>query len=683
MGAPMSRLTKIILWLIASFAALFAVAAIAFFLFFDPNDFREDIAKAVEESTGRELTIEGEVSLHLFPWLAVEIGHTRLGNAPGFGGEPFAEFDRAQLSVRLFPLLLRQEVTVGTAELDALRLNFEVNKNGLDNWSDLVTAEEGPETADGTSRGGSIDISGVDIRDASIRYVDKQTGDSYVLTDVNFGIGRVSTNGDAVPAKGSLRFDFQPMAYSGEMSVDTAVTFDEDAGTVSFGNLSLEGLVEGLVSSTTSLNFETAGIEVQVDEQIVDMQPIRVAVLGIDIEAQLEPFSYAGAIEPAGKIQVAEFSPRSLMHLFDVEAPETADPVVLSRLMVDADIKVGEAAIQLTNVNIKLDDTTFTGSLAVPQSSTGSYRVELVGDAIDLNRYMEPAAEAAGNGTAESAPTELPSELIRPLKARGSLKIASVVLGDLQLEQVELGLNAADGRLRIHPITAGLYGGSYSGDVRIDVAGPEPVLTLDEKVQGVDLASLALAMFEQENITGSMNGNFALTGRGNDLTDIQRSLAGSMSFELKDGTYEGMDIWYELRRARALLKEETPPEPVLPAKTKFSSVTATGVVTDGIMRNNDLVADLPFMQLTGKGNVDIPQGTVDYDLRARVYKKPEALEGATQEEIDDFTKTVIPLKITGSLTSPKVRPDVEELLRQRVEEEIEEKLKDKLKDLFN
>ena len=679
----MSRFTKIILWLIASFAALFAVAAIAFFLFFDPNDFREDIARAVEKSTGRELTIDGEVSLQLFPWLAVEIGHTTLGNAPGFGDEPFAEFERAQLSVRLFPLLLRQEVTVGTAELDALRLNFEVNKNGLDNWSDLITGEEGAETAEETSGSGSIDISGVDIRDARIRYVDRQTGDSYSLTDVNFGIGRVSTNGDAVPAKGSLRFDVQPMAYSGEMSVDTTVAFDQGAGTVTFGNTSLEGLIEGLASSTTSLNFETAGIKVETDQQIVDMQPIRVAVVGIDIEAQLEPFSYAGSIEPVGKIQVAEFSPRSLMHLFDVEAPETADPVVLSRLMVDADVKVGEAAIQLTNVNIKLDDTTFTGALAVPRSSTGSYRVDLVGDAIDLNRYMEPAAEGDGSSTAESAPTELPSDLIKSLNARGSLKMASVVLGDLELEEVSLELNAANGRMRIHPITAGLYGGSYSGDVRVDVAGSEPVLAFDEKVQGVDLAALALAMFEQKNITGSMNGSFTLTGRGNDLDKLQRSLAGNMSFELKDGTYEGMDVWYEMRRARALLREETPPEPVLPAKTRFSSVTATGVVTAGVMRNDDFVADLPFMQLTGKGNVDIPKATVDYNLRARVYKKPEALEGATQEEIDDFTRTVIPLKITGMLTSPKVRPDVEDLLRQRVEEEIEEKLKDKLKDLFN
>jgi AsmA protein len=209
-----------------------------------------------------------------------------------------------------------------------------------------------------------------------------------------------------------------------------------------------------------------------------------------------------------------------------------------------------------------------------------------------------------------------------------------------------------------------------------------PALSVNETVQGIDLAKLAKAMFDQDNITGSIAGNFRLGGRGHDMAEIQNSLGGTMSFELKDGTYEGTDIWYELRRARALLKEEEPPEPVLPARTKFSTVTASGVVKNGVMRNDDLVAELPFMRLTGSGDVNIPQGTVDYSLNARVLKKPDAMDGATSEEIEDFTKTVIPLKITGSLASPSVRPDLESLLRQRVEEEVKEKIEDKLKDLF-
>jgi AsmA protein len=106
-------------------------------------------------------------------------------------------------------------------------------------------------------------------------------------------------------------------------------------------------------------------------------------------------------------------------------------------------------------------------------------------------------------------------------------------------------------------------------------------------------------------------------------------------------------------------------------------------VTDGVLSNDDLFAELPFMQLTGSGLVDIPAGTVDYRMTARILERPDFLQGATPEELDEFTEAVIPLKITGSLVSPSVQPDLEKLLQKRVEEEIKDKLKDKLKGLFD
>jgi AsmA protein len=231
--------------------------------------------------------------------------------------------------------------------------------------------------------------------------------------------------------------------------------------------------------------------------------------------------------------------------------------------------------------------------MTVPTDGAGRFIVNLSADALDLNPYMAPPAEDAEVPAGEVAPTEIPADLIKPLNVRGDLEIGTVTLGNLQLEQVVLSLNVGDGRLRLHPITAQLYGGNYSGDVRIDASGATPVLSMNETVQDVDLAKLALAMFEQENITGSISGNFRLAGRGNDLNQVQRTLGGQMNFELKDGTYEGTDVWYELRRARAQLKQETPPEPVLPPRTPFSSVRATGVVTDGVLRNDDLLRTCP------------------------------------------------------------------------------------------
>ena len=649
----MNRPVKIFVWLIAGLAALFAVAAIAFLFLFDANDFKDDVERAVEESTGRELEIAGDVSVQVFPWLAVEIGEARLGNAPGFGDAPFAAFDSVTLSVQFLPLILQRQVVVGTAEIDGLQLNLAVRADGTDNWSDLAAAGDeevviGEVERDGRpgTTSGKLAISGAAIRNAAITYT--SGADTYTLTDAEFTIG--------------------------------PVVGDQDA--LSIGAIALRAVVSGATKMPTSFEFETGGIDVDAAGQVATIQPLEISLLGIDLRADVEPVSYAGDLDAKAALSIDTFSPRSVMTQLGVTPPETADPSALSKVKLDATANIRGSAARLTDVTVVVDDTTFSGALTVPFDPAGRFYLKLEGDAIDLNRYMSVDGEQADVAGDEAPPIEIPSELIEPLNAKGDLQIGMVRVGNLDLTDVTVSLETAGGRMRIHPISAGLFGGSYSGDVSIDVSGAAPVLSMNETVADVDLARLARAMFEQDNITGRIAGSFKLAGTGTDMNAIRETLGGTMSLKLTDGAYEGTDVWYELRRARALLRKEEPPEPSLPPRTRFTSVTATGVVTDGVMRNEDLKAELPFMELTGAGNVDLGKGTVDYRLRARVFEKPELMGGATPEEVDDLTRAVIPMRISGSLASPSVAPDVEALLRERVEEEIKDKLEDKLKDIF-
>ncbi len=130
-----------------------------------------------------------------------------------------------------------------------------------------------------------------------------------------------------------------------------------------------------------------------------------------------------------------------------------------------------------------------------------------------------------------------------------------------------------------------------------------------------------------------------------------------------------------------LLTSEPAPEPDLPPRTEFTSVSATGTVTDGIFENDDLLIKLPFLQLTGKGFIDLPAGQVDYGVEARVFDNPELMAGVTEAELADFTKTVVPIRISGALNSPSVRPDIEAVFRQQVEGALEEQ-KEELKNLL-
>ena len=199
----MARLVKILLILLAALVGVGLLASLALYLFFDPNDYRDNISLVVKETTGRELVIEGDLSLSIFPWIAVEIGRTRLGNAEGFGDEPFLSFDGASLSVRLMPLILSQEIAIGTASLDSLVVNLQVNRDGVSNWEDLSGGDEpqGSEVVEQMleeqlsgleSEPVQLDISNVSVTNASVSYVDAQAGSSASITGLTLSTGRIA-----------------------------------------------------------------------------------------------------------------------------------------------------------------------------------------------------------------------------------------------------------------------------------------------------------------------------------------------------------------------------------------------------------------------------------------------------------------------------------------------------------
>ncbi len=676
----MSRALKILGILLATVVAVVIFAAIVFVLVFDPNDYKDKISEGVKEATGRELVIEGDLHLSLFPWLAIEMGKTELGNAPGFDDTPFASFESARLSVRVMPLLLERQVMVGTAALDSLRINLQVRKDGTGNWEDLGEAGEAePETAEPQTDGPSatIDIASVAVTDAALTYSDATTGDRFEVTDLTLTSGRIAA-GEAVPLDGGFAFKLDPAGLSGRVDMGVVVAFDTDAATIELGNLDVDGSVDGVAEVPATIRFRAPAIRLQTEAQNADVGEIRLQLMSVDLKADVEPFSYAGDPQPAATISIAAFSPRTLMQELAIEAPPTADPDVLDKLIVDAKAKVGANAITLSDLRLVLDDTTFTGRLSVPKSADGTFELDLAGDRIDIARYMAPPSETAAADESSSETVEIPVELIRALNARGNLSIASASLGKILFEKVTLGVNSANGKMRIHPIAADFFDGGYRGDINIDASGKVPSIAVDENIANVSLRPMVKAMYDVDNVTGTVNGNFKLGGSGADMDAIRRDLDGSMSVELLDGAWEGTDVWYELRKARALIKGEPAPKAPATPRTQFSSMVASGKVTDGVMQNDDFFAQLPFMQLSGKGSVNFVEATVDYTATGRFLEKPEFITAVSEEELDDFTKAVIPFRITGPLADPDIKPDVEEMLKDRAEKEAKKAIADKL-----
>ncbi|MFQ5548585.1 MAG: AsmA family protein [Woeseia sp.] len=670
----MGRAAKLLLVIVAGIVGIVVLVSLALWLFFDPNDFRDEISAQVMDATGRELLIEGDLSLSVFPWVAVNIGSTRLGNAEGFGDEPFLSFAAARLSVRLMPLLIERTVSVGAASLDSLSLNLEVDSNGRSNWDDLVeAAQEAPATdGDEAEQSGALDIASASLSNASISFHDAQAGTSKTITGLTLSTGSIAA-GEPFDLDGGFDFSTEPAGVSGHLEFGGTVTLAEDSEQLSISKFRSGGQLDGVAAKATEFRLDAPSVDVDIAAERVSVGAAELSILGLDMSADIEPTSYADP-RPAMTLEVRPFSLKALMRTIGVDAPPTADPDALERVSFSARAEVGDSAVELTAMTLVLDDTRLTGELSLPLTQRGAYRFDLSADSINLDRYMAPAdAGTAGAAAAAQDDIEIPVDLIRQLEATGSVKLDRATLSGMTFENVVVGLNSAGGQLRMHPISAGLFDGSYSGDVRINAAGDAPSISVNESVAGVQLSDLALSMFDQENITGTIEGSFRLSGSGENLAAMRRDLDGSMAFTLADGTWEGTDVWHQLRSARALFKGEPAPEARTPARTEFTAVRVSGEVTDGVLRNDDLLAELPFLRLTGTGSVDLAEGLIDYSMSARVLEQPEFIDPVNETELADFTEAVIPLRVTGPLASPSVKPDIEAMAKARLKRQVEKK----------
>jgi AsmA protein len=227
---------KTIKWIVIAIVVLVIlviVTPLALVVFIDPNDYKDDVIQTVKTHTGRNLKIPGDLhwSLNWRLNLAVELGELELGNAPGFGTEPFARIKNAAVAVEVLPLL-SGEAKLGAVTLDGLFLNLQRDKQGRTNWSDLMAAEaEAPAKPDKPTEekpptAAAFAVGGLAIRDAEIRWQDQQQNRSQTLKDFTLESGAIAP-GETFPLQLGFTFDSSEPAFrlqtelNAEANVDT------------------------------------------------------------------------------------------------------------------------------------------------------------------------------------------------------------------------------------------------------------------------------------------------------------------------------------------------------------------------------------------------------------------------------------------------------------------------------
>jgi AsmA protein len=92
-------------------------------------------------------------------------------------------------------------------------------------------------------------------------------------------------------------------------------------------------------------------------------------------------------------------------------------------------------------------------------------------------------------------------------------------------------------------------------------------------------------------------------------------------------------------------------------KTDFSEMVASFNIKNGVAHNEDLAMKAPILRLAkgdSRGDIDIGNESINYLAKPTIVKSLKGQEGA---DLDSLAGFAIPVKITGSFSSPKYGMD--------------------------
>jgi AsmA protein len=676
----------------------FVAAAILLPLIIDPNDYKQELVAQVKERTGRDLQIDGDIALTVFPWIGVKVGKISLSNATGFSNPVFASTDNVSIRVKLLPLFSKR-LEMDTVTVHGLTLNLARDASGRSNWDDLAKAgaQAGSDTgSEKPSAPGSSDISegqaaaalaigGLDINNANLSWEDASQDQRFQIGNLSLQTGAIAT-GEPVDMKLALDVQVGKPAIDGHISAHGLLDYDQALQLARVKDFEIEAKFSGdeLPGGSARIRL-AADIEHDGGKKSVLVEKLRLEAEDMKLNGQLKLTGIDTSPAANGTIEIAEFNPRKLLETFSKEVLQTRDPNALTRASLQATIGGKPNALVIKPLTIHLDDSKLNGELTLPDLKSQALRFNLVLDAIDVDRYMPPESDkpgarapvAATPGAAASAAGQMPNEALRALDVDGRMTIGKLKVAKLKLSDVDVSIKAKDGLIKLHPIDANLYKGTYRGNITVDARGKTLRTSVDENLAGVLAGPLLQDLQGQDRLTGAANVNLALQTTGATGDEIKKSLNGSATFAFTDGAVKGVNIARMIREAYARIKGTALPVEEVEQKTDFSELRGSVHIDNGVATNDDFTVMTPLLRINGKGTANLPAETVDYRIKATVVK---TLKGQGGDELKDLVGVPIPIHVTGSFAKPNYALDTQELMqavgKSKIQDTIDKKVGD-------
>jgi len=701
---------------------------------FDPNEYKPQIVRAVKEHTQRDLRLDGDIKLALFPSIGARLGKAALSDRDGKA--QFAAVTDLKVVVKLMPLLSRQ-VVVDAIEVKGLRANLVRYKDGKTNFDDLTGAGAKPAPKSGPPAVPlKIDINHVSIEDSAFTFTDQAAGARYELSKLNLKTGRIASG---VPTSLDLaatlhsdqpkldveatakaralidlekqRFALEGLDFAAKGAVagmtNLALNAKGDvalrpaarelsasklsaalSGRSAAGDLNVKFDIPRLNVSKETVSGEKVSLEAALNERKrklvakVELSGLagnaaafKAASLAADVDLQQEGAAVkAKLVSPAaGSLEKQVFELSKLAANFTVSHPQLPKNPVQARVNGAVKVDWGKETAS-TTFAAKIDESAIKGKAGVARFGQPFYTFDLDVDQLDADRYLpqsDPKAKQPGR------PIDLGA--LKGLNANGSVKIGSLKVLNLKAANVRLEIKAANGKLDVNPMSAKLYQGSLAGALAV-IAQASPVFGVRQKLTGVSVGPLLKDFAGNDSLEGKGTVALDVTARGNTASALKKTLSGTAAANLADGAVKGINVAQSIRGARAklgALRGEQVQESDKAQKTDFSELNATFKIRDGVARNDDLTMKSPLLRVSGAGDINIGEDRLDYLVKATIVGTTKGQGG---RGADDLAGVTVPVKVSGPLAAPAYRLDFSAMVTDTVKQKVEQTVRGKIEE---
>ncbi|AOE87944.1 AsmA family protein [Pseudomonas sp. TCU-HL1] len=726
---------------------LLIIVALGFALthLFDPNDYKDEIQQMARDKANLELTLNGDIGWSLFPWLGLELHQATLASA-ATPAKPFANLDMIGLSVRVMPLL-RREVQMSDIRVEGLNLDLQRDDKGRGNWEDIGRPAKAQESAqagtpaspapadearqspatEAPARPIKLDIDSLTVRNARIDYTDAKSGKQFSAEGIELTTGAIR-EGASIPFKLNAFFGTNQPVLRAKTELTANLRFERALKRYQLEDLKLNGEASGEPLKGKTLAFNAQGqLLADLAANVAEWNSLKLSANQLRALGELKVHDLDKDARLEGGLSIAPLNLREFLTGVGVELPPTSDATTLQKFELVTKLGGSANSLALEGLNLKLDDSVFSGRLAVADFARKAVRIQLKGDKLDLDRYLPPkskakqeaqtarqaevkpavAAASQGNTPLPNAPTQaawseapmLPVDQLRKVDLEAALNFGQFTVDKLPMDDVSLKANGKGGLLTLEDLRGDLFGGSFQASAQIDARPAVPLLKAQKRISNVPVEKLLQTQEQKPPVRGLLDMSADITSSGNSQKAWIDGLNGTASFVLNNGALLDANLEQQLCQGIATLNRKELTSTRGGNETPFEELKGSLTFNNGVANNPDMRASIPGLSVKGDGAVDLRVLGLDYRLGVVIEGDKSAMPDPACQVNERYVGIEWPLRCRGPLelgakacrldkdgmgkVAAKLAGDkLSEKLEEKLGDKVSPELKDALKGLF-